>query len=99
MATGDDQSPPSYGGIFETAKKEIVEFTEDHDTLEPIAIVGFSFGFPGNATSSDAFWKMLMSKRGSTTGIPEQRFSSAAMYHPDANRKGQVSNMPWKIDG
>jgi hypothetical protein len=33
---------------------------------------------------------MMMKKRGSFTEVPKERFSSTAMYHQDANRKGQV---------
>jgi hypothetical protein len=75
----------------ETTSGENMECFEDHDKVEPIAVVGFSFGFPQEAVSSEAFWEMMMNKRGSCTKIPPERFNSAAMYHQDASRKGQAS--------
>ncbi|KAJ5692411.1 reducing type I polyketide synthase [Penicillium macrosclerotiorum] len=66
-------------------------FSQENDKIEPIAIIGFSFGFPQDATSSDAFWKMLMERRSSSTAIPAERLNAAAMYHPDGGRRGQMS--------
>ena len=68
-----------------------IQGSEDNDLLEPIAVIGFSFGFPQDATSSESFWDMMINKRGSVTAIPPDRFNAAAMYHPDASRKGQAS--------
>ena len=61
------------------------------DLAQPVAVVGLSFGFPQEATSSDTFWELLMNKRNTATEFPESRLSISAMYHPDQNRKGQVS--------
>ena len=60
-------------------------------THEPIAVVGLSFGFPQEATSSDAFWEMMIKKRNSITPFPNERLNTSAMYHPDPDRRGQVS--------
>lgn len=60
------------------------------DNVEPIAIVGLSFEFPQDATSSDAFWELLLSKRNTATEFPKDRLNVSAMYHPDRNRRGQV---------
>lgn len=61
------------------------------DRLEAIAVVGFSIGFPQDATSSDAFWEVLMEKRNTASTIPNARMNIDALYHPDTNRRGQVS--------
>ncbi|KAL9639494.1 MAG: hypothetical protein Q9204_001069 [Flavoplaca sp. TL-2023a] len=63
----------------------------DINQVEPVAIVGLSFGFPGDATSSEAFWELLMTRRGTATKFPESRSSISSIYHPDQSRKGQVS--------
>ncbi|MCJ1250983.1 hypothetical protein MMC30_008213 [Trapelia coarctata] len=63
----------------------------DRNRLEPIAVVGLSFGFPQTATSSNAFGELLMQKGNTATEFPESRLSAAAMYHPDSNRRGQIS--------
>lgn len=63
---------------------------EDQDRLEPIAIVGYSFRFPGDATNSKAFWQMMMEKRCATSDTPEDRISISQWQHPDGKRRGQV---------
>jgi hypothetical protein len=65
----------------------------DSDKLEPIAIVGFSFRFPGKATDSKAFWQMMMDKRCAVTDSPEDRISVSGWYHPDRRRRGQVGTV------
>ncbi|KAL8847281.1 MAG: hypothetical protein Q9221_007680 [Calogaya cf. arnoldii] len=62
----------------------------DRDLVEPVAVVGLSFGFPGEATSSEAFWELLMEGRGTATEFPQSRMNISGMYHPDQNRKGQL---------
>ena len=61
--------------------------------VEPVAIVGLSLEFPQSATSMDAFWDLLMNKRNTATEFPEERLSISNLYHPDQDRKGQVSLM------
>ena len=67
--------------------------------LEPIAVVGFSLKFPQDATSPEAFWKMLMEKRCSMTEWPRERLNLDAFYHPDSSRPDTVllcsSPMPY----
>ena len=62
----------------------------DTDKLEPIAVIGFSFKFPGGATSAEAFWDMLMEQRCVSTDFPDDRISLPGIYHPDANRQDTV---------
>jgi hypothetical protein len=62
----------------------------DKIMTEPIAVVGLSFGFPGGATSSEAFWEILMQKKNATTAFPTSRLNAGAMYHANPNRRGQV---------
>ncbi|KAH8426120.1 uncharacterized protein LDX57_003862 [Aspergillus melleus] len=62
----------------------------EQDRLEPIAIVGYSFRFPGDATDSKAFWKMMMEQRCATSDTPEDRISIPQWQHPDGRRRGQV---------
>ena len=60
---------------------------------EPIAIVGYSLKFPGEATSPAAFWRMLEEKRCAVNKIPKDRFSASGSYHPDGGRHGVVSHI------
>lgn len=62
----------------------------DQPRLEPIAVIGFFLKFPQDATSSEAFWKMLMEKRCSMTEWPKERLNLNAFYHPDSSRPDTV---------
>ena len=57
---------------------------------EPIAIIGMSCKFPGDATSVESFWKMLCEKRTAVSKVPEDRFNVDAFYHPDPERVDAV---------
>lgn len=59
--------------------------------LEPLAIVGFSFKFPGAGSSTDAFWKMLMETKCVATEFPSSRFKLDVHYHPDRSRSDSFS--------
>ena len=78
---------------FIMANSQDVTETEDlqHDKLEPIAIVGFSFKYPQEATSSKSFWEMLKQGRCASTDFPSDRLSVKAFYHPNYNRHDSVS--------
>ncbi|KAK4892946.1 hypothetical protein LTR27_008674 [Elasticomyces elasticus] len=54
--------------------------------LEPVAVLGVSFHFGGDAVSSDSFWDMLVEGRTARTRVPSERFNAEAFYHPDTNR-------------
>ena len=45
-----------------------------------------SIRFPGDATSPDAFWDMLMAGRSARSEIPANRFNIDAWYHEDPDR-------------
>ena len=53
---------------------------------EPVAIIGLSFRFGGEATSPDSFWRMLLDARTARSGVPADRFNAEAFYHPDTKR-------------
>ncbi|KAL4789182.1 hypothetical protein BDV19DRAFT_395282 [Aspergillus venezuelensis] len=55
---------------------------------EPIAIVGSSCRFPGNANTPAKLWQMLRSPPDLLQKIPSTRFSTEAFYHPDGKRMG-----------
>ena len=77
-----------------TKDPHVAQIQKHADKFDPVAIVGLSFEFPQDITSSDAFWKLLMSKGNTATEFPKNRLAISAMYHPDRNRRGQVS-MPY----
>lgn len=56
----------------------------------PIAIVGMSCRFPGNATDPNKLWDLCQSGRNAWSKIPESRFDGEAWYHPDRDHVGTV---------
>lgn len=64
--------------------------TLDRDVLEPIAIVGFSIRFPGDADSAESFWKLMAERRCTSSKFPRNRVNVDAFYHPDSARLDSV---------
>lgn len=62
----------------------------DGDEVDSIAVIGFSFKFPQEATTADAFWKMLNDSRCAMTDFPDDRLNIGSFYHADTNRRGTV---------
>ncbi|CAI6100676.1 unnamed protein product [Clonostachys chloroleuca] len=48
--------------------------------MEPLAIVGLAFKFPGDATSPEGFWKVLNEKQCLTTEMPSSRINIDSFY-------------------
>ncbi|KAI9711735.1 MAG: Type I Iterative PKS [Bogoriella megaspora] len=55
-------------------------------TLEPIAVIGYSFKFPQEAVTPEGFWDLLANARCVSTEFPEARINARAYYHPDYSR-------------
>ena len=58
--------------------------------LEPLAIIGFAFRFPGDATSPEGFWKIMEERRCVMTEIPADRMNIDGFYHSRQNRVDKV---------
>ena len=61
------------------------------DKQEPIAIVGMSCRFPGEADTPEGFWNLLARGESAWSKIPKNRFDVDAYYHPFTEREGAVS--------
>ncbi|KAJ5721630.1 uncharacterized protein N7483_009564 [Penicillium malachiteum] len=59
--------------------------------LEPIAVVGYSYRFPGEAVNDGDFWQMLIDKRCAMTEFPSNRINVSGWCHPDKRRRGQFT--------
>ncbi|KAF7588746.1 hypothetical protein BBP40_005272 [Aspergillus hancockii] len=59
--------------------------------LQPLAIVGLSLKFPGEAVTPDAFWKMLLEGRVTSREFPPDRVNIDAYHHPDRDRLDHLS--------
>ncbi|KAL5040990.1 hypothetical protein BDW71DRAFT_212552 [Aspergillus fruticulosus] len=57
---------------------------------EPIAVVGLSCKFAGEASSPDRLWEMLAAGRSAWSEIPPSRFNPKGTYHPRADRTNTV---------
>lgn len=64
-----------------------------HEASMPIAIVGFSCRFPGDATSPEKLWKLCAEGRSAWSKIPEDRFNRHAFYHPESDSHGTVRSV------
>ncbi|TGO92077.1 hypothetical protein BPOR_0011g00280 [Botrytis porri] len=56
----------------------------------PLAIVGFSFEFPREATSVASFWEMICEGRTASSDFPFDRMNIQGYYHPDDNRTSTI---------
>ena len=100
LLNGDTQTPTS-------ATKRAALVTEQPDSCPtqidkssfgnessaPIRVIGYPLRFPQEATSSEAFWRMLEEGRSARTDIPSDRFNVEAFYHPDSTRHDSVCDM------
>ncbi|THC98862.1 hypothetical protein EYZ11_001640 [Aspergillus tanneri] len=67
------------------------QHTEQNGLQEPIAIVGLGCRLPGDISSLDDFWDMLINGRTGQCDIPTSRFNAEAFYHPDKDRPGSMN--------
>ena len=61
------------------------------DASLPIAVIGMACRFPGDATSPDKLWDMLVNGRSAWSEFPDDRINIDGFYHPSGNRAGSVS--------
>lgn len=59
---------------------------------DKIAIVGYACRLPGHVSSPEDLWELCTRKRTGWTGIPKERFSSDAFYHPNPLKPGAYSS-------
>ena len=57
----------------------------------PIAIVGLAGRFPGDASSPQALWDMVLQKKSAWSEIPEDRMNARAYFHPNPSKHSTVS--------
>jgi acyl transferase domain-containing protein len=61
------------------------------DKQEPIAIVGAACRLAGEVSSLGGLWDMISKERTGHCKIPADRWDADTWHHPDADRKGGVS--------
>ncbi len=56
----------------------------------PVAIIGMSCRFAGDATSPEKLWEVLAGGKSTWTEFPASRFNLEGVHHPDAERPSTV---------
>ncbi|KAB8268148.1 ketoacyl-synt-domain-containing protein [Aspergillus minisclerotigenes] len=56
--------------------------------MEPIAVVGMSCRFAGEASNVEKFWRLLCEARSAWSKTPEGRFQETSFFHPDSRNNG-----------
>jgi hypothetical protein len=60
--------------------------------LEPIAVIGLAFQFPGGANTDDKLWKLMMERRCVSTEFPKDRFNIDLYHVPNETGASKVSS-------
>jgi hypothetical protein len=68
-----------------------------HDDVAPVAIIGMSCRFPGDATTPERLWEMCANAREAWSRWPEDRFNQDAFFHPNPEKAGTVSTVDYCI--
>ncbi|KAL9639611.1 MAG: hypothetical protein Q9204_001021 [Flavoplaca sp. TL-2023a] len=58
---------------------------------EPIAVIGLSCKFAGDASNPEALWQLLAEKRSAWSEIPSSRFNAKGAYHPNPEKLGTTN--------
>jgi len=71
------------------AKNDGIEI--DNVQREPIAIIGFSFKFPGGMTTDESLWQAIANRKSAMSDFPKDRLNQENFYDPDRTRVNGVS--------
>ncbi|KAH8668269.1 hypothetical protein BGZ60DRAFT_487890 [Tricladium varicosporioides] len=66
----------------------MTEFSGDGSM--PIAVIGMACRFPGDATSPEKLWELLVNGRNAWSEFPKDRVNIDGFYHPSGNRQGSI---------
>lgn len=58
----------------------------------PLAVVGISCRFPGDATNPEKLWDLLANKRSGWSEVPKDRWNHEAFWHPDPDDANGTNN-------
>jgi acyl transferase domain-containing protein len=84
-----DQSPEKQALLALRRMRARLEDVERART-EPVAIVGVGCRFPGNATSPEAYWRLLSEGVDAVAEVPRDRWDIDAYYDPDPDAPGKM---------
>ncbi|GAE32993.1 malonyl CoA-acyl carrier protein transacylase [Halalkalibacter hemicellulosilyticusJCM 9152] len=73
-----------------SVEKTSLNITETKENqTEPIAIISTACRLPGDVTSPEEFWDMLLERKDCVTDIPKTRFNIDDVYDPNPNMVGR----------
>ncbi|KAJ5260475.1 hypothetical protein N7478_012080 [Penicillium angulare] len=64
----------------------------EYSSVPPIAIIGMSGRYPGDASSPEKLWEMIANARSARSEVPADRFNIDAFYHPYPERGGTLNS-------
>lgn len=85
------EEAPTDIGSAPSASNESRHGNDGGQHTAPIAIIGMSCKFGGDATSPTKLWDLCAAGKDGWSPIPKDRFSMESMYHPDSQRFDRVS--------
>ena len=64
----------------------------------PIAIIGLSCRYAGDATSPEKLWQLCLEGRSAWSAIPSDRFNQETFYHPAGQKETTVRSSLTPLD-
>jgi acyl transferase domain-containing protein/phospholipid N-methyltransferase len=100
IAAAQNAGNPEEEKVEKRSVKKRSDQREEHSILrlrelenaryEPIAVIGAGLRFPGNATSLESFWHLLLTKHDAVARVPANRWDSDEYYDPDFSKPGRI---------
>ena len=87
----DEDSSPALGE--QGALNGSPEQQSSEEILKPIAIVGMSCRFPGDASNVRGLWEMCCNGRNAWSEFPKNRMNGENYWHPNTSKHGSVCLM------
>ncbi|KAI1341909.1 hypothetical protein F5Y15DRAFT_351197 [Xylariaceae sp. FL0016] len=72
-------------------KQQDIDAILSKDGAMPIAIVGVSGRFPGDATTPDRLWDMVSQGRSAFSDVPKERYNIDGFHHPSGEHQGTTT--------
>ncbi|MBF8271703.1 MAG: hypothetical protein HW380_808 [Magnetococcales bacterium] len=102
MSSSSEEAPDLTPGALSPVKQALLAMRELRTKLkvledartEPIAIIGMSCRFPGQADSPELFWDLLRKGTDAISEVPPDRWDAQAWYDPDPDAPGKI-NTRW----
>lgn len=85
-----DQLSPTQRALLALKEMRAKLDAVEHAQTEPIAVVGMSCRFPGNANSPGAYWKLLTERTDAIQEVPLERWDIDQFYDPNPDTQNKT---------